>query len=167
MSDLVGNPVTRVLQCVSSEVIFLHHVSFVVFSTFRYKILKRGLTYLLSCWSLRTFYFFNLCWMLYFQRTAFIMRTEQPTKCLVPLQKLGARLTPLHLFKPSPSNQLLTVLLCFSVACFWCQSFGDVSPYMCSYFLVRFGLGIVARSVDDMSLCMLAICNFSYFPIWF
>ena len=26
------------------------------------------------------------------------------------------------------------VLLRFSVACFWCQSFGDVSPYVCSYF---------------------------------
>ena len=23
--------------------------------------------------------------------------------------------------------------LIFSVACFWCQSFGDVSPYVCSY----------------------------------
>ena len=26
------------------------------------------------------------------------------------------------------------VLLWFSVACFWCQSFGDVSPYVCSYY---------------------------------
>ena len=26
------------------------------------------------------------------------------------------------------------VLLWFSVACFWCQSFGDVSAYMCSYY---------------------------------
>ena len=25
------------------------------------------------------------------------------------------------------------ILLWFSVTCFWCQSFGDVSPYVCSY----------------------------------
>ena len=25
------------------------------------------------------------------------------------------------------------VLLWFSVACFWCQSFGNDSPYTCSY----------------------------------
>ena len=25
-------------------------------------------------------------------------------------------------------------LLWFSVACFWCQSFDDVSPYVCSYY---------------------------------
>ena len=35
----------------------------------------------------------------------------------------------------------LLLLLWFSVGCFWCQSFGDVSPYVCSYyFLVRFRL---------------------------
>ena len=33
------------------------------------------------------------------------------------------------------------VLLWFSVTCFWCQSFGDVSHYMCVHIiLVRFGL---------------------------
>ena len=32
------------------------------------------------------------------------------------------------------------VLFWFSVACFWCQSFGGVSPYVCSYFMVWFGL---------------------------
>ena len=36
------------------------------------------------------------------------MRTEQPTKCFVPLQKLMARLAPLNMFKP-PSNSSLTV----------------------------------------------------------
>ena len=25
-------------------------------------------------------------------------------------------------------------LLWFSVTCFWCQNFGDVSPYTCSYY---------------------------------
>ena len=28
----------------------------------------------------------------------------------------------------------MVVLLCFSVACFWRQSFGDVLPYVCSYY---------------------------------
>ena len=46
------------------------------------------------------------------------MRTEQPTKCLVLLQKLRVRLEPKNMFKP-PSNSLLTVLrrkfyFCFS-----------------------------------------------------
>ena len=27
----------------------------------------------------------------------------------------------------------VVVLLCFCVTCFWCQSFGDVSPYVCFY----------------------------------
>ena len=36
------------------------------------------------------------------------MRTEQPTKCYVPLQKLRARLAPLNMFKPL-GNLLLTV----------------------------------------------------------
>ena len=26
------------------------------------------------------------------------------------------------------------VLFWFSVVCFWCLSFGDVSPYVCSYY---------------------------------
>ena len=42
--------------------------------------------------------------------------------------------------------------LCFSVACFWCQRFGDVSPYV--FILFKFGLGLVweiaAHSVDHM-----------------
>ena len=36
------------------------------------------------------------------------MRTEQPTKCFIPLQKLRARLAPKNMFEP-PSNSLLTV----------------------------------------------------------
>ena len=30
--------------------------------------------------------------------------------------------------------EFLSVLLYFSVACFWCQSFYDVSPYVCIYY---------------------------------
>ena len=74
------------------------------------------------------------------------MRTEQQTKCFVPLQKLRAWLVPLNMLK-RPSNNFISdrskavVLLWFSVACFWCQSFGDVSPYVCSnYFLIWFRL---------------------------
>ena len=37
-----------------------------------------------------------------------------------------------QLFITDPFNAV--VLLWFSVAWFWCQSFGDVSPYICSYY---------------------------------
>ena len=43
------------------------------------------------------------------------------------------------MFEP-PSPLFITdrskaeVLLWFSVACFWCQSFGGVLPYVCSYY---------------------------------
>ena len=57
-----------------------------------------------------------------------IMRTDQPNKCFYPPQK--------HITDRSKA----VALLWFSVASFWCQSFGDVSPYVCSYFLVGFGL---------------------------
>ena len=70
------------------------------------------------------------------------MRTEQPTKCFVPLQKLKARLVP-----RLADRSNVVVLLWFSVAWFWCQSFGDVSTYFLPsiylffiLFLVRFGL---------------------------
>ena len=70
-----------------------------------------------------------------------IMRTEQPTKYVVPLQKLRvccARKTSLspQLFNTDRSNAV--VLLWFIVASllpvFWCQSFCVVSPYVCSYY---------------------------------
>ena len=65
------------------------------------------------------------------------MRTKQPTKCFVPLQKLSLKLGPENMFS-SPLHLFITdrfktvVLLWFSVACFWCQSLCDVSPYVCS-----------------------------------
>ena len=37
------------------------------------------------------------------------MRTEQPSKRFVPLQKLKSRLAPQNMFKPHPSYSLLTV----------------------------------------------------------
>ena len=60
-----------------------------------------------------------------------------------------------------------------SVACFWCQSFGDVSPYVCSCY---FSSVCVAEgnscphSVTQLTicfLCILTICNFFNFPFWF
>ena len=44
-----------------------------------------------------------------------------------------------------PSNSLLTGQrwsfscgsVAVSVACFWCQGFGDVSPYVCSYYFTK------------------------------
>ena len=63
------------------------------------------------------------------------------------------------------------VLLWFSVACFWCQRFDDVSPYVCSYYFSsgkgaerpHFGKDLLTR-FNICSLCMLTICNSSYFP---
>ena len=46
---------------------------------------------------------------------------------------------PIHKFD-YPIHKLMiyfskaVVLLWFSVACFWCQSFGNVSSYRCSYY---------------------------------
>ena len=66
------------------------------------------------------------------------MRTEQPSKCFVPLQKLKARLAPENIFKPT-SYSLLTVprrLFCggFLLPVYGVRlSFVDVSPYLCSY----------------------------------
>ena len=44
----------------------------------------------------------------------------------VPLQKLRAGLAPKTYLSHPPSNSLLTVSRRLSVACLWCQSFGDV-----------------------------------------
>ena len=45
-------------------------------------------------------------------------------------EALGARFIAIKLVYPP---QLFITLMCFSVACFGCQSFCDVSPYVCSY----------------------------------
>ena len=66
------------------------------------------------------------------------MRTEQPTKCFVPFQKLRVRLS-VHVKLVLVSKYIFTdrskvvLLLWFSVACFGAE-FGDVSPYVCSYY---------------------------------
>ena len=70
------------------------------------------------------------------------MRTEQPTKCFTE-GELGA----VNMFKPPPPPQLFitdrsnaVAQLWFYDARLWCQSFGDVSSYVCSYYFY-FGLG--------------------------
>ena len=72
-----------------------------------------------------------------------ITRTEQSTKCFVTLQKLGVRLCTyiVKLVLAFPTNAILTVfqggdsvvVLCCLLHCILCQSFGDISPYVCSY----------------------------------
>ena len=68
------------------------------------------------------------------------MRTEHPTKCFVTLQKLRlscarkTSLSPQSLITPSSKA---VVLLWFSVVCYLCQSFGDVSPYVCKFSVIR------------------------------
>ena len=65
----------------------------------------------------------------------------------------------------------MVVNLWFSVACFGCQSFGDVSPYdFFIPFLVRFRLLSgqpfeieLPTRLTICSLCILIICNFRYF----
>ena len=65
------------------------------------------------------------------------------------------------------------VLLWFSVACFWCQSFGDVVNIIFSLVWVAerppFGKEMLTR-LTICSLCILIICKFKLFPVlvvWF
>ena len=59
------------------------------------------------------------------------------------------------------------------LAVYWCHIFGNVSPNMCSYFLVLFGSSvatfweITAHSVDQSCLCIFTICIIRYFPFFF
>ena len=65
-------------------------------------------------------------------------------------------------------------MLWFAVGCFWCQSSIDVLSNVCSYYLSSvlvaewpyFGKELLSR-LTICSLCILTLCYFSYFPIWF
>ena len=60
-------------------------------------------------------------------------------------------------------------MLWFAVGCFWCQSSIDVSYYLSSVFVAEwpyFGKELLPR-LTICSLCILTLCNFSYFPFWF
>ena len=67
------------------------------------------------------------------------MQTEQPTKCFEPLQKLGRGWLRKTCSSPEwcvAGRSRALVLLWFSVACFWCQSLGDVSHLMCVHIIL-------------------------------
>ena len=78
------------------------------------------------------------------------------------------------MFKPPEIHYKAVVLLWFSNSYFWCQSFGDVSLYVCLYYFSSvsvaecppFGKKLLTR-LTICSLCILTICNISYFPFWF
>ena len=66
-------------------------------------------------------------------------------------------------------------MLWFAVACFWCQSSIDVSSTVCLYYFSSvlvdgwpyFGEKKLLPRLTICSLCILTLCNFSYFPFWF
>ena len=68
----------------------------------------------------------------------------------------------------------MVVLLWFSVACFWCQSFDNVSPDVCSLIFrllwiaewLPFGKELPTW-LTICSHCILTNSNFSYFPFLF
>ena len=68
------------------------------------------------------------------------MLTEQPNKCFVHFQTLRVRLCTLRKTTLSPQeiitdrSKAVVLLWFFSIVCFWFQSFGEVSPYVCSYY---------------------------------
>ena len=72
------------------------------------------------------------------------MRTEQPTLMSVPhqlrrvrLRRKKTSLSPSGIrYRPFQGSGSDVVLCCL----FWCQSFGDVSPYVCSLYF-QFGFG--------------------------
>ena len=65
-------------------------------------------------------------------------------------------------------------MLWFAVGCFWSQSSIDVSSNVWSYYLrlvlvaewLYFGKELFPR-LTICSLCILTLCNFSYFLFWF
>ena len=88
------------------------------------------------------------------------MRTEQLTKCFTSSVTEGEATSPVIHCKLTKA----VVLLWFSVACFLCQGFGDVSPYVCSYHFSSvwfgewppFGKELLIR-LTICSLCILTI----------
>ena len=62
------------------------------------------------------------------------MRTEQPTSVteseVARIKLVSAPLPPGIRYRPFQGGGSDVVLCCL----FWCQSFGDVSPYVCSLY---------------------------------
>ena len=59
----------------------------------------------------------------------------------------------------------------FSVTCFWFQNFGDVSPYVCSYYFSSVlvagwpSFGVAAHSVDHMFALYFDYLYYCLFPV--
>ena len=86
-------------------------------------------------------------------------------------QKQRAGLVPSNRFKRKKS--ILTVprrfFRCGSLFHVFGVGFGDVSPYVCTDCFV-FGLGLAKELLTRLticSLCIMSICNYSYFQFWF
>ena len=60
------------------------------------------------------------------------MRSDAPRALCKCRRDVGKQLSG-HI-AAARSSVLLNVFLWFSAASFWCQSFGDVSPKVCSYY---------------------------------
>ena len=59
------------------------------------------------------------------------------------------------------------MVLCYL---FWCLSFGDISPYVFSYYFSSVSVAeweIAAHSVGHMFLCILTICTINYIRFGF
>ena len=90
----------------------------------------------------------------------------------IDLAATGQRLIHKTQYKINITNMTdrfnAVVLLWFSVGYIWCQSLGDVSPYVCSYYIIfrsiwvaerpSFGKELLNR-LTVCSLCILTICN--------
>ena len=103
------------------------------------------------------------------------MRTEQPTKCFVPLQKMITRFWPVkHAKGPIlnvPKWQFCcgTLLLVFGVrvsVTFLPVCIRVVLASACVAGWPPFGKKLLTR-LTICSLCVLTMCSFSYFPFWF
>ena len=109
------------------------------------------------------------------------MQTEQPTKCFPPLQKRKARMDAIKHVQAPSSNSLLTLQRRY----FCCGSL-DPLPISGVRFSAMFQLMFVKSIFSSVwvaewspfgkklptwlticSLCILTICDFSYFPFWF
>ena len=93
------------------------------------------------------------------------MRTEQPTKCLYHISygesgcahKTSLSSPPPGIrYRPFQGGGPDVVLCCL----FWCQSFGDVSPYVCLGKKLRTRLAICTYCI--LSICILFISHFGF-----
>ena len=103
------------------------------------------------------------------------MRTDQQTKCLVPFQKLGARLASQNICSPPPppppSNSSLTAPKRFYYTCFGYRVSAAfylmcVQIISCSIWVAEWPPFVkeLRTLLIICTLCILTFCNFSCFP---